>query len=120
MKQIWKYPLEETFSEVTIDMPSGAKVLSFQTQRTIAPKPLGRPKVGFYHGQKPEPRDVETPTIWAEVENDGKLVLEPRRFLIVGTGHSFSEPEGCELAYIGTTQLYEGAILLHLYEVVSK
>lgn len=121
MKQVWKYPLDQARNEFTIEMPSGAKILSFQTQKTVAPKPLGRPKVGFHQGQKPEPRDIETPTIWVEIEdNDGHMALVPRMFLIVGTGHKFSDPVHHELVYIGTTQLYEGAILLHLYEVVQK
>lgn len=48
--------------------------------------------------------------IWALV--DTKKPAVPRQFILVGTG--FEVPSGVE--YIGTAQLYGGALVLHVFE----
>jgi hypothetical protein len=122
MKQVWKFPLPEAHRDIILDMPESARILSFQTQKVAAPAPKGHSlPEPLRRGEKPEL--VEVPTIWAEVEMSdmgGKPKMESRTFLLVGTGHEFEAPLGCELSYIGTTQLYGGAIILHLFEVVRK
>ena len=86
MKSIWKFrvPLSGT---PTINMPIGAEILSFQTQD-------------------------DQLCIWAIVDTEKDV--EPREFLIVGTGHSFDESNA---KYIGTTQQENGRFVWHLFEV---
>lgn len=86
MHTIYKYPLES--GDVNeIEMPEGAKVLTVQIQRDI-------------------------PCIWALVDPnmDNKVV---RRFHIYGTGYQILRPND---RYIGTFQLYGGALVFHVFE----
>jgi hypothetical protein len=86
---IWKYviPIPVGSDVIQIDIPRGAEILALQLQ----------------YGE---------PTFWALV-NPGNPV-EHRRFRITGTGH---EIEGEKGHYWGTFQLYEGRIVLHVFEV---
>ena len=34
-QKIWKYPIDTTIDEITIEMPEGARILSFKVQRGI-------------------------------------------------------------------------------------
>jgi len=87
MKQIiWKYPLK-TGSEVFVEMPAGATVLSLQTQN-------------------------ETPCIWAAVDPDASKIK--RRFVIYPTGLGMSE-EDQHLHYIGTFLLLKGQFVGHVF-----
>jgi len=75
---------------VSITMKIGAKVLTVQAQR-------------------------EDVCIWALVnpaEGD-----EIRRFKVVGTGHRIEEE--C-LEYIGTVQMFDGGLVLHVFEVWAR
>lgn len=88
MKTIHKYPIPEITREPAINMPRGAQVLSFQVQR----------------GE---------PCIWALVDTDEPV--EAKEFYLVGTGHPFAfNPD--HLRFIGTGQLMNGDLLLHLFE----
>src|SRR6185369_655097 len=95
MKSVWKFPIQEVTDSFKLDMPIGAKILAFQTQKNEAERPKGFMHDNF--GKKadatPPVRDVETPTIWAEVELDeesgkAKYNLEKREFRLAGTGHT--------------------------------
>lgn len=69
MRRIFKYPLPFTPDEpAVLDMPEGAEVVRLALQ-------------GPAHGQA-----RLTPTLWALVDDDNPT--EPRRFLVVGTGHA--------------------------------
>jgi hypothetical protein len=124
MKHVWKFPLNEPHDIVSIEMPAGAIIRSFQTQRTFPPKPKGVP-ISKSEAKRIEiltsERTVEVPTIWAEVSLDskGEARKEIRKFCIAGTGHELTRHiQHTEyLEYIGTTQLYNGDLVLHLYEV---
>lgn len=52
------------------------------------------------------------PHLWALVDPD--LPVEHRHFRLAGTGHGIVG--GVE--FVGTVQLYEGALVLHLFEVM--
>lgn len=79
----FEIPVADEFS---IEMPSGARVLSAQTQR-------------------------ETPHIWALVDNEN--VKELRRFHLRGTGHDCTGLE--HTVYVGTFQLRGGSLVFHLF-----
>ena len=86
MKTVWKYDLYPAeYTDLLV--PSGAQVLTAQTQ-----------------GGKPQ--------LWALVDPDA--ALEPRRFVVLGTGHTYSKPLG---QYIGTFQLDGGVLVFHVFEV---
>jgi len=73
-----------------INMTAGAKILSFQVQNGL-------------------------PVIWALTEEDGPTVK--RRFNLYGTGHTLSD---IKQEYIGTVQMFDGDLVLHLFEVFGK
>lgn len=88
IRQIWKYPLE-IIEIQEICMPIDAVVLSVQTQRGV-------------------------PCIWVEVDLTQALEdVRNRKFVIYGTGQPMYHGHG---RFVGTFQLYEGALVLHLYE----
>ncbi len=70
-------------------MPPGAKILAVQTQGDM-------------------------PCIWALIEQRN-LSPEERVFRVVGTGHDFDGKGD----YIGTFQMARGALVFHVFEVVS-
>lgn len=90
MLKVFKYQVEVS-DYPEIDMKIGAHILSFQVQQG-----------GL--------------CIWAIVNPDGDD--EVRRFRLVGTGHEINEPER-KLKYIGTTQMLEGRVLFHLFELIG-
>ena len=73
MSVIYKFPLRVT-DEQTINMPTGAKILSVQFQN-------------------------DQLCVWARIDNE--YFKSKRTFLIVGTGHRFPD-DGRQ--YIGTVQ----------------
>lgn len=90
---IWKFPLPPydergmvTYRPV-VDMPRDARILTLQLQD-------------------------EEPTLWAVV--DPQAPCEPRRFVIVGTGHPVPEDVG---PYVGTWQW--PALVFHLFEATD-
>lgn len=86
---IYKYQFDVA-DEVTLDMPTGAKVLCVQMQR-------------------------DAPCVWALV--DASAPLEPRCFEVYGTGHKIENVSG--LQYVGTFQMRDGLLVFHLFERVT-
>jgi len=98
---IWKYaiPLSDNFA---IKMPEHAQVLCVQMQ--------GR-----------------TPTMWALVDNDHKLV--DREFVTLGTGNPITEKLLYDMIYIGTYQAvmdsmqfgpyFPSGLVWHIFEVTG-
>ncbi len=83
---VYKYPLSLFGS--TFGLPSGARVLAVQVQH-------------------------EDPVMWVEHSAD-QSKLEPRRFVVIGTGHPF--PEDFRGTYMATFQLDGGSFVGHVYE----
>lgn len=84
--RIFKFSLTETDFQ-TVEMPTGAKILTLQTQH-------------------------EQAQIW--VLCDPTAPKEIRRFVIHGTGHLIVEDPG---KYIGSYQLLEGNLVFHVFEI---
>lgn len=85
MKQIWKFK-----ADGIIEMPKGAEILTVQMQ------------------------DSFNTCIWAMVDPE-QGDTEKRRFVIVGTGHSFDDTDK---KYIGTWQ--DSMFVWHLFEVLNN
>ncbi len=88
MNVIYKYAIPVD-GEPVIEMPSGAKVLSFHVQHN-------------------------KPFIWALVDPDRPD--EKRRFYLLGTGHPMSYSMDA-MRFIGTALLEDGDFILHLFEM---
>ena len=84
--EIWKYKLELMSSKV-IEMPYGAEILCVQMQ-----------------GQ--------SICLWAKV--DPKARVGKREFVVIGTGHAFSDTFVGR--YIGTVQTEGGLFIWHVFE----
>lgn len=91
--KVWKYPLpvDDTADHFTVDLPAQfAELLTVQVQNG-------------------------TPCLWAMVEPSAPK--QTWHFHWVGTGHDIPEPvehtDG--RVYLGTVQLYDGALVLHLF-----
>ncbi|KKN90934.1 hypothetical protein LCGC14_0225180 [marine sediment metagenome] len=82
---IWKYSILLKDYQ-SIEMPFGAKILTFQLQYGV-------------------------PTIWALV--DPTLEKAERRFRLVGTGHDIIKTG---LTYIGTIKMMDDKLVYHLFE----
>ncbi len=87
-KRIYKYVLEPTMR--TIHMPANSKILSVQNQ-------------------------YENICVWAEVDPDENTWDEPVEFEVYGTGHNMTED--VEREFLGTVQLRQGTLVLHIYKV---
>lgn len=87
-KVIWKFKISVGLNN--IEMPKGAEPLSVQNQH-------------------------EQSVMWALC--DPKETAEMRRFLVVGTGHSFNTEK---VKYIGTFQSDDGNYVWHLFELVNS
>jgi hypothetical protein len=90
MLKVYKYEVPVE-DEFSLEIPAGATILSFQAQR-------------------------EVPQIWALVNPSEPT--EPRQFRLAGTGHSIADFEH-ELKFIGTCQMAGGALVWHLFELIS-
>jgi hypothetical protein len=89
-KTVWRFPLPLA-DRITIDMEAGAVLLQ-----------VGPPR-----------RDAELLDLWALVDPDPAVPLEPRTFLVVGTGHPVPDDSG---VYVGTTHSHGGALIWHVFE----
>lgn len=89
MKKIYKYPIEIQDEQVVL-LPTGAKILTVQTQGGKA-------------------------CLWAMVNptipNDMAVTIR-----IFGTGHTIQDAD--RLEYIGTIQMCGGALVFHVFKVV--
>lgn len=83
---IYKYPIPIE-DAFRLELPEGAEVLTVQVQS-------GKP------------------CIWAKVNKETNAV-ERRYFHLHGTGHDLHPSAG---RYVGTFQMYEGALIFHLFE----
>lgn len=81
---VWKFVIADP--ETPVQMPRGARVLHVAEQRG----------------------DV---CVWAEV--DPSMPLEPRRFVVAGTGHPLPAYRG---PFLGTVLLAGGALVYHVWE----
>lgn len=89
MKKIYKYPIEIQDEQVVL-LPTGAKILTVQTQGGKA-------------------------FLWAMVNptmpNDMAVTIR-----IFGTGHTIQDAD--RLEYIGTIQMCGGVLVFHVFKVV--
>lgn len=108
MKTIYKYPFAVQ-DEVTIVMPTGAKILHLGGQKTSRVQP-GR------GAQSAMELLSEQPCLWAMV--DLARPIEDRHFLIFGTGQTIPDalPQGGN--YIGTFMLADTQLVYHMFEVL--
>lgn len=88
MRKVFKYNLG--VGEQQLVLPTGADILAFNNQH-------------------------DRPVLWALVDPDAPT--EARTFRITGTGHVIEEKPR-ELSYIGTAQFNDGALVLHLFEIL--
>ena len=89
-KEIWKFDVKLHGFE--LEMPKGAKILTFQTQQDI-------------------------PRIWVLIDWDvAGTAKETRKFMIQGTGMGFNFDKG---NYIGTVQEMDGEFIWHLFEILK-
>lgn len=87
---VWKYPIVLT-DIFTVEMPQGAQILTVQVQASA-------------HGVM----------LWALV--NPAHPVEARTFRLVDTGQPLEEPL-TDLRYIGSCQLEQGGVVLHLFEI---
>jgi hypothetical protein len=90
MKTIHKFHVGLGMSSLML--PPDAKVLTVQMQR-------------------------DTPQMWILLDTDAACIV--RRFVTVGTGHDMSAFISEKAAYVGTFQMNEGALVLHVFEIFS-
>lgn len=86
---IWKFPLR--MADITISMPRGAQILCCQLQGKV-------------------------PCLWAVVDPHTPPV--ERHFVMCGTGHNLGYALE-DLRYQDTVQLFDGSLVLHIFEVSS-
>lgn len=88
---IWKYPIPPRWHQDTfvLEIPRGAQFLAAQTQR-------GEPQMWFLVNPEAE--------------------KEKRTFVVVGTGHNLDGNLIHHLHHLATFQLYNGDLVLHLFE----
>ncbi len=91
-KTIWKHSFQVDDS-FTVMMPIDAQVLTVQSQG-------------------------ENTCLWYTTDPEKPKV--PRVFRVFGTGQPSLEEPGHDLIYISTFQLYEGSLVFHVFEQVSK
>ena len=88
--KIWKWTLEVTDRQ-QLPIPKGAKLLTVQTQ----------------HG---------LPQLWALVDEEAPIVN--RNFATYGIGNMM--PDGDPGEYVGTYQIYGGAVVFHVFELLPQ
>ncbi len=87
MLTVHKYALPVA-DQFILDIPKGAELLHVDVQ----------------HGE---------PHLWAKVDTSKRL--EPRSFLLAGTGHPLPEIPS---RFVGTVLLHGGVVVFHLFEVI--
>lgn len=86
---IWKFPLKPEDRQ-TVAMPAGARILSVQVQSG-------------------------TPCLWVLVDPQEPKKAD-REIVMHGTGHTF---EGDPGTFLGTIQMFNGSLVLHVFEEAS-
>lgn len=89
MKTIFKYKLDIGETQ-DMEFPKGAELLSAQA-------------IG------------EDIFVWAKV--DPEQQMEKREIRVIGTGHSVYADE--KLRHLGTTQMFGGTLIWHVFEVIK-
>ena len=89
--RVYKYEIPIA-DHIKLDLPKGARILSFQTQK-------------------------ESWCIWVLV-NPNEEEFETRKFRLCGTGHDIIEWEK-RLVFIGTAQKFGGDLVFHLFEIIE-
>lgn len=92
-KVIFKYPLEIE-KNTLLKLPEGAEVLTCQIDEK-----------------------TQRPCVWIKQQRDQCLPEEERTFLLFGTGHDLPEEGDKNLKYISTIQMFDGDLILHLFEL---
>jgi len=90
MKTIFKYNLGYPLEIKDIEFPKGAELLDAQVV------------------------DEEI-FVWAKVDPEAEV--ETRTIRTLGTGHQVPEDEN--LKHIGTTQMFDGRLIWHVFEVIK-
>lgn len=89
---VWKFPLPIDRDDFEIAMPSSV-TMTLQDQNGV-------------------------PCLWCSVMPDGDSY--PHRFVWVGTGKKIPDSVRCiGVDYVGTVQLFDGSLVLHLFRVNS-
>lgn len=91
IKKVWKYPVT-TDDKFTLYLPENAEPLTVQPQ----------------NGEL---------CMWVLVDPDAPT--NARTFRLAGTGHPIYIEEGQRLDFVGTVQGYGGALVFHIFEVVT-
>jgi hypothetical protein len=86
--KIYKYEVPLEHDDFTLELPKNSRILSFQVQNN-------------------------KPFIWVIVNE--MLEKEKRKFKLFGTGQSFKEDDILAYNFIGTTQMNNGNLVLHLF-----
>lgn len=88
---VWKFPVPQSFQPCAVDvvMPARSEIVRVGQQNDV-------------------------PVVWAIVD-PAETQPETRRLIVLPTGANSSE----QLSYIGTTELYNGEIAAHVFEVMS-
>jgi len=90
VKRVFKYAVPAN-DEFTLSMPTGARLLSVQSQ-------LGEP------------------FLWALVDDAAETAT--RKFALRGTGHDAEGLEGS--VFVGTFQLANGRLIFHLFDLGER
>lgn len=91
--EIWKYSISNGIGYQTISMPKGSKIISAATQRNRI-------------------------CVWAEVDPDNQS-LEAHNIELVQTGPP-GTPSDTNRRFIDTVMLYDGDLVLHVYEHIPQ
>lgn len=91
MRTIFKYKLGVTDHQ-EVEFPKNSELLSAQAQG-------------------------EDIFIWAMFDLEDEDRMEKRKIRVIGTGHAI--PENERLRHIGTTQMYDGKLIWHVFEVIN-
>ncbi len=99
----------------TIKMFKNAEILTVQTQTNL----IESHPTAIVIGQSISiPKKETIGKIWALCDGDADLEYEERTFFLAETGKFFEHNENTK--YIGTYQVFDGAIVLHLFEITKK
>lgn len=86
---VWKYAFDLNGSDIaSFNMPVGARVLCVREQGG-------------------------NPTMWVLVDPEADHVK--RTFRMIGTGHTSGDIDPA--AYCGTAMLYQGSLVIHIFEI---
>jgi hypothetical protein len=95
METIWKFEIEPKDGPIIeVMMPKGAEILSTGS-------------IG------------DSVFVWAKFNMEQTLESEPRYFEVFGTGHNIPVDMGIDRNFIGTTFMYGGSLVWHIFERIN-